>query len=106
MNRRTALIAIVAVFLGACASMRRVEVGSTSANSYPVDVYNSRSTSLMVSYTDQSGDHQLGTVSAGKTGHFVIPGAAGTAVTLMGMTSGGGHYTKPVTLGSTSKVTL
>jgi hypothetical protein len=105
MNRRTALITLLAVVLGGCASMRRVEVGSGS-NGYAIDVYNSRSSTLTVSYTDQSGDHELGTVSPGKTQHFVIPGSGGSTVTIIGMTSSGGHYTKPVTLGTTSKVTL
>lgn len=107
MNRRAALVAMVALMLSACASMRRIEVGSgDNNNSYGIDVYNSRSTALTVSYTDQSGDHELGTVSAGKTQHFVIPGTAGKTVTVMGMTTAGGHYTKAVTLGTTTKVTL
>ena len=112
MNRRVALASTLALALGACASMRKVDVGSEPSNtvssSYNVDVYNSHSSTLTVSYTDSRGTHELGTVASERTQRFIIASPASTTVTIMGMTSGGGHYTAQRTLvaGGTTSVTL
>lgn len=111
MFRRFLAAITIATVVGGCASMRSVKVGSesssTSATTYTVDVYNSHSATITVSYSDTRGEHELGTVGAGQTGHFYVAGSSSPSVTIMGMTSSGGHYTKNVTLGSgTTKVTL
>jgi len=108
MNRRTVVVALFAVVLGACASMRGVKVGSDNNTSYRVEVHNTHSAAVTVSYTDSRGTHELGTVAAGGRQQFVIAAPSTTSVDIMGMTSTGGHYTQSVTLatGTTTKVDL
>ena len=106
MKRKTALFVFVILAISACASMRKFDVGS-GADASRISVYNSHTSMLTVSYTDSGGKtHELGTVNAGSTVPFAIPGAAGSTVTLSGMTASGGHYEKSATLGSTTKLTL
>jgi hypothetical protein len=107
MNRRTALVAFLVMAISACASMRKIEVGSGAATSTRISVHNSHSSTLTVSYADSKGtSHELGTIASGQTLPFFIPGTQGATVTIMGMTSGGGHYEKTATLGSTTSITL
>ena len=107
MTRRTALLVVLAMGMAGCASMRKIDVTSEPGSSYTVDVYNSHSTTLTVSYTDTRGTHNLGTVAAGSTQRFVIAGSSSATVTVTGRTSGGASYPKTVTLtGGTTKITL
>lgn len=109
MTRRSVLLALaLAIVLPGCAAMRKVNVGSEGASSYAVDVHNSHSNTLTVSYTDSRGTHELGTVAPGRTERFVVAGSSTPSVTIRGVTSGGTQYTKSVSLseGVTTRVTL
>jgi hypothetical protein len=108
MTRRFGLLLLLTMLLPACASMRKINVGSDTSTNYSVDVHNSHSATLTVSYTDSRGSHELGTVAGGRTERFVIAGATSGTVSIRGTTSGGTSYTKSVSLsaGVTSAVTL
>jgi len=106
--KKAMLLVLLAVLLPGCASLRKVNVGSDDASSYSVDVYNSHSSTLTVSYTDSRGTHELGTVGGSRTERFVIAGSSSASVTIRGTTSGGTTYTRSVSLapGSPTRVTL
>lgn len=106
MRKVFAVATVMVLMLSACS--RGVNVGSDTSKAYRVEVHNSHTAAMTVSYTDSRGTHELGPVPAGETRPFVIASVGGPSVTLMGMTTSGGHYEKPVTLatGTTSKATL
>ena len=107
MKLKIAMMMALVLSMSGCASMRKIEVGSGTAASYTVNVQNTHSSTLTVSYTDAGGKtHELGSVSPSETLPFVIPGSSGTTVTLVGVSTAGGHYTGSATLGSTTKVSL
>lgn len=108
MKKSFAMVAIVTFVLSGCASTRGVKVGSDANAAYRVDVHNTHSSSVTVSYADSRGSHQLGTVAAGRTEQFVIASPSATTVTVMGITAAGGHYETTVSLaaGITTKANL
>ena len=106
---RKLIVAVLAIVLTGCASMRGVDVGSESSGNFYVDVTNSRSASITVSYSAGGDRVQLGTVSAGATQRFALPGGAGSSVTIMAVNSSGttvGTYPVSIEPGSTRKITV
>lgn len=102
-------MALLAVMVGGCAGMRKVEVGPSSATTYTVDVTNARSGGVTVSYSAGSTEHQLGSVSAGATERFIIASPANTTVSIHARTSTGatvGPYTVTLTAGVPTRVTI
>jgi hypothetical protein len=106
MNRRSALVILLALALGACASMRGASVQTDKTTTFSLNVHNSRSGSINVSYEDASGVHTLGSVSSGSTERFLLPSGSGT-VTVRATTSGGTSLTpKTVQLSSGGSTTV
>lgn len=104
MKRTFAVMALLTLFLSACASSRGVRVGTDSTTTYRVEVHNSHSSALTVAYTDSRGSHDLGTVAGGRSGQFVIASPSATTVKIVGMTAGGGHYETTVSLAAGTTV--
>jgi hypothetical protein len=100
---RKMILAVVAIALTGCASMRGVDVGSESVSSFRVSV-------VTMSYTAAGGNRiELGTVAAKATQQFVIAGAAGSSVTIMAANSSGttvGSYPVTIESGSTRQITV
>jgi hypothetical protein len=106
---RKLILAVIAFALVGCASTRGVDVGTQTGGNFYVDVTNSRSASVTVAYTAGADRIQLGTVAAGATQRFVVPGGAGTSVTVMAVNSSGttvGSYPVSIEPGSTRKITV
>jgi len=89
---------------------RSVAIESEPGPVYAIEVYNSHTLPMAVSYTDEGGSHELGTVAARSRQRFVIAGASGTTVTISGASESGSRTAraKTVTLrtGETVPVTL
>lgn len=109
MKRRTAVLALLAIMVGGCAGMRKVEVGPSSATTYTVDVTNARNGTVTVSYAAGQAERPLGTVSAGATERFIIASPASTTVTIYARTTTGasvGPYTVSLTAGTPTRLTI
>ena len=106
---RKLIVAVLAIVLTGCASMRSVDVGGQAGGNFYVDVTNSRSAAVTVSYSAGGDRIQLGTVGARATQRFALPGAAGSSVTIMAVNSSGatvGTYPVSIEPGTTRKITI
>ena len=107
-RRFLALLAIVSA-TGACASMRKVDVGSADNTVYYVNVTNQRTASMTVSWTDGTNTRELGTVAGGRTERFIVAGPKTTSISVTGRTSAGvqsGPYAVTLVAGSPQTVIL
>ncbi|HEY0674024.1 MAG TPA: hypothetical protein VGD27_17235 [Longimicrobiales bacterium] len=101
--------ALLALTLSACASMRGVQVGSDPVQTYAIQVTNSRSGTVSVSYSTGGAAVQLGTISPGGSERFVIPVSAPTQITVIARTTSGasaGNYPVSLEAGVTKRVTI
>jgi hypothetical protein len=108
MRRRFAIAALFSLTLSACASMRGVEVRSDNAESYSINVYNTRNSSVSVSYEGGGASRELGTVASGETERFVVISSSPT-ITLFTRSSAGAalsSYTVSLTKSNPATVTI
>ncbi len=108
-NRRLQPVLVLLAIVGAAACARAVEVNSEPSTVYAIEVYNPRSTDMIVSYDDGNGTRTLGTVRAGTRERFVIAAPPGPTIQLTGRSSSGatvGPMTVSLTLGQTTQVRL
>jgi uncharacterized lipoprotein YajG len=107
--RKAALFTLTAAMvLASCASMRKVDVTSDPNTSYRISVHNSRSSAIVVSYSDGNTTRELGQVGGGQTTQFVVV-AANPQVTVMSRTTAGttlSSKTVNLSAGSTTPVTI
>lgn len=102
MNRKAAIVGMLALSLSACASMRSMKVESDDASSYSIDVRNNRSSMITVSYSDGDATRELGSVNPGRVEHFVVVSKTGR-ITVYARTAGGANLpSQIVSLGSGS----
>lgn len=108
---KTLIAAVMASALGlsACASMRGVEVGTDSANTYAVEVTNRRASAIHISYVNEGRTVELGSVTSGSPQRFIIASPSSTSISLMARTASGtvvGTYNVVLTSGATARVTV
>lgn len=104
--RRASLLALL-VLASACA--RAIEVNSEPSTVYAIEVVNTRSTDMVVSYDDGNGVRSLGTVRAGATERFVIAAPPAPRIEVSARSTGGatvGPIPVSLTLGQTTTVRL
>ncbi|MGH7481587.1 MAG: hypothetical protein ACRELV_05485 [Longimicrobiales bacterium] len=104
-----AALALTVVATAACASMRGVEVQSEPGPVYTVEITNTASYAMRVSYDDGAGAQLLGSIEPGESATFVITSPARTTVTIRATDEGGGReIRRTVTLqrGGSSRVVL
>lgn len=102
MNRKVAIVATLALFVSACASMRSMKVESDDGSSYTIDVRNNRTSMVTVSYSDDGTTRELGSVNPGRVEHFVVVSKTGR-ITVYARTAGGANLPgQVVSLGSGS----
>ncbi len=105
-----ALALAVTLTLGACASMRGVQVGTDPNLVYAIYVTNNRGGMVNVSYTaGQATPVSLGSISPGQTERFVIPVDQPMQITVIAYTTSGasaGNYPVQLEAGVTKRVTI
>lgn len=110
MKKLIMLVLALGVGLPACASMRGVEVGTDSANTYAVEVTNRRASTVHLSYVDAGRTIELGSVTSGSgPQRFIIASPSNTSISLMAKTASGsvvGTYNVVLTSGATARVTV
>lgn len=108
MRHRLLSAALFSLTLAGCASMRGIEVQSDTAESYAINVYNSRSSTVDVSYEAGSETRVLGSVGPDRTERFVVVSSVPT-IRLLAQTSTGAilsSYTVSLTKSPTPTVTI
>ena len=110
MKKSLALVALIALLVGACASMRKVDVTSDPNRTYRISVHNTRAGVVSVSYTDGTTTRQLGEVGGGDTIPFVVVASPNNPrITVMARTTGGTMLQPQsvnLTSGQTATVTI
>lgn len=104
MHRRM-FMALLAIGIAGCASMRGVNVGTDkpAGGSYSVSVHNTRSSSIVVYWIDGAGSHEIGSVPAGGTRTLTVRSPSSLSGSVRAATSSGSPIsTKSVTLSATS----
>ena len=98
MRRGTVLrLLLLCAVLAGCS--RAVQVGSGDASQqYRLSVENTTTVAMVVSYNDTRGDAVLGSVSPGRTEHFLIVRPASQTVTVRARAAGGGREAGPYTV--------
>lgn len=100
---------LLALLLLTAACARAVAVTSEPSTVYRVEVENTQSTDMVVSYDDGNGTRTLGTVRAGAREQFVISAPPEPRITVEGRSSSGrtaGPIIVTLTRGSTTLVRL
>jgi hypothetical protein len=89
------VILLLLVFLAGCASTRSVQIGSEPGPVYSVDIRNTLSEDMIVSYDDGAGARTLGTVRAGGSERFIIASPARQNVTITARNNAGTQSSGP-----------
>jgi len=107
---RSAVVLLLFTLQAGCASTRSVQIGSEAGPVYSIDVRNTLSEDMIVSYDDGSGDRTLGTARAGGSGRFIIASPARQTVSIMGRNAAGtrsvGPYQVQLVAGESRAVSL
>ena len=108
MKRQIGIAALFSLVLMGCASMRGVEVQSDSTESYRINVVNTRSSAVSVSYEGGGASRELGTVPAGRSEEFVVVSSSPTITLFTRSTSGAAlsSYTVALTKPGPASVTV
>ena len=104
-----ALLVAAAFLVSGCASMRGVDVGTDTANTYSIMVTNQRSSAVTITYNDGEGVRELGSVGARDAERFIIAAPRSTSVTVRAVNSAGsqvGLYTVALEAGVTKQITV
>ena len=89
---KTFLVAALATLT--LAGCRSVAVENEPGLAYTIEVQNATSSNLVVSYRDDRGVRELGSVAAGARERFVVAGASGTTVEVYGVSSNATRTTR------------
>lgn len=107
--RRSSLIATLG-FLAFLAACRPMAIESEPGPVYSIEVYNSLPSTMIVSFMDDRGSHELGTVGARARQRFIVAGASDPTVTITARSEGETRTARPKTVtlraGQTLPVTL
>jgi uncharacterized lipoprotein YajG len=109
MKRARFIVLVAALFLGGCASMRGVQVGTEPNRTFAIEVTNNRAGTVTVSYTGNGVGGELGTVAPRMTERFVIAMADPGQITVVAKTTSGasaGNYQVTLEAGVTKRVTV
>ncbi|HSH45752.1 MAG TPA: hypothetical protein VK966_07845 [Longimicrobiales bacterium] len=73
----------VAILVAVAGCARSVELNTDPGQSYAVNVINTRSQPMVVSFDDGDGTRLLGTVGANRTERFVVAGSSSPTVSIV-----------------------